>query len=58
MYICVCRQITEDQVYDAIDNGVETFEQLKEKLPVCTCCQKCYHILQDIIAEEAIIEDD
>lgn len=41
MYICICKQITDGQIHQEVENGASTLEELGERLGVATKCGKC-----------------
>ncbi len=41
MYVCICKQITDSQIHQEVENGVTTLEELSEKLGVSTQCGRC-----------------
>lgn len=41
MYVCLCYEITETQVLDAISGGASTVNDLRRKLKVSNCCGAC-----------------
>lgn len=44
MYVCLCNNVTESDVQDAVRDGARTLECLADSLGVSTCCGQCaYH---------------
>ena len=43
MYVCVCRAVTERQVREAVQSGVESMRGLREQLGVASECGRCAH---------------
>ena len=41
MYICLCKEITDHQIKDAVEEGVSSFEDLQQQLGVATQCGEC-----------------
>jgi bacterioferritin-associated ferredoxin len=53
MYVCICRQITDNQIRDLCRDGVSTMVDLKAKLGVASECGKCGKLAQTIVKEFA-----
>lgn len=41
MYICICNQVNDRQIADAVREGVRSIDDLKCHLDVATCCGMC-----------------
>jgi bacterioferritin-associated ferredoxin len=41
MIVCVCNNISDREIRQAIDLGVTSMEQLSSDLGVATCCGQC-----------------
>lgn len=41
MYVCICNKVTDKQIHQAVENGVNSMQALSEELKVATCCGKC-----------------
>ncbi|MEY2862592.1 MAG: hypothetical protein RLY58_299 [Pseudomonadota bacterium] len=41
MYICLCRAVTDRQIRQSVENGAESFREVREELDVGTCCGRC-----------------
>lgn len=41
MFVCICNQVTDKQIRQAVVEGVNSFEALSSELNVGTCCGKC-----------------
>lgn len=56
MYVCVCNAVTERDIHDAVDNGVQNMTQLARKTgcsSTCGCCQEmAAEVLADAMAEK------
>ncbi|GAB3051924.1 (2Fe-2S)-binding protein [Acinetobacter apis] len=52
MYVCLCRGITDQDIKNAINNGSESFRQIREELDLGTCCGRCVPEARQIISEE------
>ncbi|MFZ6732913.1 (2Fe-2S)-binding protein [Undibacterium sp. Ji42W] len=41
MIVCVCNNVSEKKIHQAVAMGVSTMAELREQLDVGTCCGKC-----------------
>lgn len=41
MYVCLCRAVTDHQIRQAVEDGVNHFRELRDALDVGTCCGRC-----------------
>ena len=41
MYVCICKQVTERQIHDAVENGACSFKDVRLELGVGTECGEC-----------------
>lgn len=41
MYVCVCKAVTDKQIQEYREQGVNTFQQLRECTGIATQCGKC-----------------
>ena len=51
MYVCVCNAVTEQQVKRAINEGVITTAQLRQKLDAPQQCGSCDDCLEDYLTQ-------
>jgi bacterioferritin-associated ferredoxin len=49
MYICICKKITDTQIYQEIEKGATTLKELSEQLGVSTQCGKCGKCARNMI---------
>ncbi len=58
MYVCVCNAVTDRDIKKAANDGVSTFQHLRQELNVATCCGRCEtcakNILEDAHAKAGI----
>jgi len=54
MYVCICKQITDDQIAEAVEQGHDTLDALGEKLGVGSNCGCCRNFTSTLIGELAI----
>lgn len=52
MYVCLCRGITDQDIKNAVNQGAESFRQIREQLDLGTCCGRCVPEARQIISEE------
>ena len=52
MYVCLCNAITESQIRDAADNGVDDLWGLQAELGVATNCGSCKEFASAILTEK------
>lgn len=51
MYVCICKQVTDTQVNQAIATGVKTLQQLCELLPIGTQCGRCCEAATEMLEQ-------
>lgn len=51
MYVCICHDVKDSQIINAINQGINSMEALKCKLDVATCCGCCEPMVQDLLDE-------
>ncbi len=51
MIICICHNISENEIRSAIRNGINSMHALRENLAVGTCCGKCKSCTKKILRE-------
>ena len=51
MYVCICKQVTEQQIQDAINDGVNTVDGIATELGASTDCGSCRDCVKDMITE-------
>jgi bacterioferritin-associated ferredoxin len=56
MYVCVCGAVTERHIRSAVRDGVVTYQQLRQELPVARCCGRCKPMAKKILAEAVASE--
>lgn len=64
MIVCVCNNISDREIRQAIDLGLSTLDELRRDLGIATCCGKCAHYagqvleahLERTVAQTAITE--
>jgi bacterioferritin-associated ferredoxin len=51
MYVCICRQVTDRDIRQAVSHGACHMRDLREQLGVSTQCGKCAGCARDILKE-------
>ena len=41
MFVCICKQVTDGQIRDAVNNGASSFSDVQSELGVATQCGEC-----------------
>ncbi len=49
MYVCICNQVTENEIRDAVRAGYRDFDLVREALGVSSCCGRCKCVVGDLI---------
>jgi len=49
MYVCICQNVTDREIKQAIEQGAATIRDLKEQLGVGTNCGRCCECACDIL---------
>ncbi|MBL0709850.1 MAG: (2Fe-2S)-binding protein [Colwellia sp.] len=49
MYICLCHGVTDTEIENAVENGLETMKQLKSVLKVTSQCGKCCQCTKKVL---------
>ncbi|MFP4244298.1 MAG: bacterioferritin-associated ferredoxin [Ectothiorhodospira sp.] len=51
MYVCLCRQVTDHRIREAIAEGADTLEALQDRLGVTLECGQCADQVADLLRE-------
>ena len=49
MYVCLCNNVTEGDIVDAVQNGARTLDCLANRLAVSTCCGQCQYFADECL---------
>ncbi len=52
MYVCLCADLTEDEVRKAIREGHVTIQELKDEINVANGCRRCIGYVRRLLREE------
>lgn len=51
MIVCICRNIPERKIRQAVNEGMTTMPQIRDSLGVGTCCGKCHSCAKRVLRE-------
>jgi bacterioferritin-associated ferredoxin len=51
MIVCVCNNISDREIRQAVDLGLTSMTELRRDLGVATCCGKCHAFAKNVLAE-------
>jgi len=51
MYVCICRQVTDNQIRDLCRGGASSMTDIRSKLGVASECGKCSKLARAIVNE-------
>lgn len=51
MIVCVCNNISDREIQQAVGLGVTSMEELRDDLGVATCCGQCFACAKDVLDE-------
>ncbi|AKH68833.1 bacterioferritin-associated ferredoxin [Spongiibacter sp. IMCC21906] len=51
MYVCLCKGITDKQIREAIDEGADSFRQVRRELDLASQCGKCGSLARQVYDE-------
>ena len=58
MIVCVCNNISDRRIHQAVDDGMTSLAELRQHLDVGTCCGKCHscakQVIRDRLAEQPV----
>jgi bacterioferritin-associated ferredoxin len=49
MYICLCSDLRQSQIEEAIQEGARTLEEVQESTTACTGCESCREEIEDML---------
>ncbi len=52
MYICICEQVTDREIKQAIDDGANTLRKLSNELGIIKQCGQCGKCTKKILNEQ------
>jgi bacterioferritin-associated ferredoxin len=51
MIVCVCNNISDREIRQAMDLGITSMDELRDALGVATCCGQCFSCAEEILTE-------
>jgi len=51
MIVCICNNVSERKIRQAVDDGMVSMPQLRDCLSVGTCCGKCHPHAKQVLRE-------
>lgn len=51
MIVCVCNNVSERKIRQAVDSGITRMSELRDELEVGTCCGKCHSCAKRVLRE-------
>lgn len=51
MIVCVCHNVSERKIREAVDAGLKSMPELRDKLGVGTCCGKCHSCAKTVLRD-------
>lgn len=57
MYICICKQVSEQQIVSEIHKGCKNLEAIQKKLSVSLECGSCLDCVLDVLAEHTVSDE-
>ena len=51
MIVCVCNNISDREIRQAVDLGLSSMAELRRDLGVATCCGKCATCAKQVLGE-------
>lgn len=54
MYVCLCQGISDRQIREIVHRGASSLEEVKEDLPVASCCGCCEEVARSLIQTEVL----
>ena len=49
MIVCVCNNISDREIRQAVDLGITSMDELRRDLGVATCCGQCASYAEDVL---------
>lgn len=51
MIVCVCNNVSDRKIRQAVENGATTLFELRAQLSVGTCCGKCHSCAKEVLRD-------
>ena len=56
MIVCVCNNVSDRQIRQAVDEGASTMDRLSAELRVGTCCGRCRDCARRVLSETVALQ--
>ena len=57
MIVCICNNVSDRKIRQAVDDGMTSMAELRDHLDIGTCCGKCHpsakRVLRECLTENA-----
>ncbi|TVS09095.1 MAG: (2Fe-2S)-binding protein [Gammaproteobacteria bacterium] len=57
MYVCICNQVNERTIAEAVRSGARSLDCLLQQFDIATCCGKCADDARRVI-ENTLVSDN
>jgi bacterioferritin-associated ferredoxin len=51
MIVCVCNNVSDRKIRQAVDDGLTSMSELRKELDVGTCCGKCHACAKRVLRD-------
>lgn len=51
MIVCICNNVSDRKIRQAVDAGMTSMVELRDRLDVGTCCGKCHACAKRVLRE-------
>jgi len=51
MIVCICNNVSDRKIREAVDSGMTSMAELRANLDVGTCCGKCHACAKTVLRE-------
>jgi bacterioferritin-associated ferredoxin len=51
MIVCICNNVSDRKIRQAVDSGMTSMNELRNHLDVGTCCGKCHACAKTVLRE-------
>lgn len=49
MYVCLCKAVTDSQIKQAVEDGAQSFREVRDSLGVATVCGSCACAAKELV---------
>lgn len=54
MYVCLCKNITDTDIREAVEQGANSFGEVSKRLGVATVCGSCASVAREVIESTSL----